>query len=61
MATERLAKSLHIRGKLAPIPRHISAGCGIAFQTDLEYHEIFKNALRDADIEYDDFHIVEAL
>lgn len=58
IATEKAAKRYQISGRLVPIPRNISAGCGMAFMTDIEHQDILYEILNQEDIEYEDFHIL---
>lgn len=58
MATEKVTKEYQIPGRLVPIPRNISAGCGMAFMTNIEHQNILYEILNQEDIEYEDFHIL---
>lgn len=58
MATEFVCKENKIDGKLVPVPRQISAGCGISFESREENFEILKNLLEKEDIEYEDIVII---
>ena len=55
MATEKVAKLNNIRGKLVPLPRRISASCGMAYETDIASKTLIKNLLEANDIEWDEF------
>lgn len=39
MAMERLCKDLGAPGRLIPVPRQISAGCGLAWCADTQYED----------------------
>ncbi|MBQ3265106.1 MAG: DUF3343 domain-containing protein [Ruminococcus sp.] len=52
MATKKLCKVKMIKGKTISAPRSLSADCGIAWCSDIEYGDILKRALTDAGIEY---------
>ncbi len=46
MAAEKLLTRLEIPGRIIPIPRQLSAGCGLSWKTDLEWKERAQEALR---------------
>lgn len=56
MATKKLCKEKSIPGKLISAPRTLSADCGIAWRSEIGLHEILKNALDQAKIEYAGLH-----
>ena len=39
MAAEKLFHELSFPGRIIPIPRQLSAGCGLAWRTEMEYRE----------------------
>ena len=49
MATERVCKSADLPGRLIPVPRTISAGCGMSWCTDEALEEQL-TALLDANL-----------
>ena len=55
MATEKVAKLNNINGKLVPLPRRISARCGIAYETDIASKDLIKRILEENYIEWDEF------
>ena len=55
MATEKVAKLNNINGKLVPLPRRISASCGIAYETDIASQDLIKRILEENYIEWDEF------
>ena len=55
MATEKKAKLNNINGKLVPLPRRISASCGMAYETDISSKDLIKRILEENDIEWDEF------
>lgn len=55
MATEKKAKLNNIKGKLVPLPRRISASCGMAYETDISSKDLIKRILEENDIEWDEF------
>lgn len=54
IATEFVCKNNNIEGKLVSVPREISAGCGMSFESKEENFEKIKNLLISEDIEYED-------
>lgn len=53
MATEKTCAAAGIPGRLAPVPRSLSADCGIAFLTDCSQAAAIRAALSAAGIEYE--------
>ena len=56
MATKKLCRERNIPGKLISAPRSLSADCGIAWRSDVEYKEMLKAALTEAKIEFAGLH-----
>ncbi len=56
MATKKLCRQKQIDGRLISAPRAISADCGIAWCSDIEWREKLENALTEADVEYAGIH-----
>jgi hypothetical protein len=56
MAADSILSGLPHPGRLIPVPRTISAGCGYAWKDDLQKKETIQKLLADADIETDGFH-----
>lgn len=54
IATEIACKNNNIEGKLVSVPRQISAGCGMSYESNEENFEKIKNLLVKEDIEYED-------
>ena len=54
MATEEACKSRKIEGRLVPVPRALSAGCGISWKGNSEDKDITEKALREEDIEWEE-------
>lgn len=54
MATEKGCKDLGIVGRLIPVPRQISAGCGIAWCSPMEEKDKVSAALEQLGIEAED-------
>ena len=55
MAMELYCKEHDIPGRLIPVPRELSAGCGLAWCTSPEHAEEFKDFLRKKGLEWEDF------
>ena len=56
MAMEKICKETGTPGRLIPVPRVISAGCGLAWCTELENREQITAILLEAGIEEEDIH-----
>lgn len=48
-----------LTGKLIPVPRQLSAGCGIAFSCDEGLLEKAKSLLKEEGVHTEGFHIME--
>lgn len=59
IATEILAKHQGLVGKLVSIPRELSSGCGMAFETTLENKVKIQSLLDQSNIEYEQIHELE--
>lgn len=57
MAMERLCREKGLEGRLIPVPRCITAGCGLSWRAPLQAKEDLKLAMETAAIAYD--HIYE--
>ena len=53
MATENACKQEEIPGRLIPVPRSISAGCGLAWRTEEEQKTVMEKLLSDRAIGYE--------
>lgn len=53
MHTEKVCKSNGLSGRLIPVPRAISAGCGLSWREDIDNLDSLKNILKNNNIEYD--------
>jgi len=57
MAADRLLSAMEkdavYKGRLIPVPRTISAGCGMAWKDSLENRQIITSALAEAGVETD--------
>ena len=59
MAGEKYGLANGVAGRLIPVPREITAGCGLAWKTAPEQEEAVTAALRSAGIEYSGVHRIE--
>ena len=51
LKTEQLARSAGLEGRLIPVPRQLSAGCGLAWSGAPETEEALRLALEGAGIQ----------
>ncbi len=51
MKMEKAARACGAPGRLIPVPREISAGCGMAWSAEAESKEAIKRLIADAGIE----------
>lgn len=56
MAMEKACKEYAVPGRLIPVPRVISAGCGLSWCTELEERENIKAMMQSVGIEEEDMH-----
>ena len=56
MAAEKTLSALPEHGRLIPVPRTVSAGCGTAWKDRLENREAVRTALDAAGIETDGYY-----
>lgn len=56
MAMEKVCKEKNAPGRLIPVPREISAGCGLSWCSDLLYREELEDLLRTVGIAEDAIH-----
>lgn len=56
MAVEKACKQYGAPGRLIPVPRTISAGCGLAWCAALEEKEVVKEVLNKVGIKEEDMH-----
>lgn len=54
MAMEQYCKVHDIAGKLIPVPRSLSAGCGLAWSAPLSDFDVIKEELEHGEIEVQD-------
>ena len=56
MAMEKACKANAVPGRLIPVPRTISAGCGLAWCAGLEDIDIIRDVLNKVGIKEEDMH-----
>lgn len=56
MAMEQACRERGAAGRLIPVPRAISAGCGLAWSADLTYQTELKKIMYDFGIQEEDIH-----
>lgn len=56
MAMEQACKKLGVEGRLIPVPRTITAGCGLSWCTDLTEKKKIEQVLEEVGIERNAMH-----
>ena len=56
MAMEKVCRELDVPGRLIPVPREISAGCGLAWCAPLTERERLVGVMAKRGIEQEDLH-----
>lgn len=56
MAMERICKETRADGRLIPVPRAISAGCGLAWCADLRSDEALTGLMQEKGISHQGIH-----
>lgn len=56
MAMEKACKAEGTPGRLIPVPRTISAGCGLAWCAGLEDREVINNVLQKVGLQEEEMH-----
>ena len=56
MAMEKACKEHHVPGRIIPVPRAISAGCGLAWCAELEEREQISDIMKQVGIQEEDMH-----
>ena len=51
MAMEKVCKENQVPGRLIPVPRSLSAGCGLSWCSELTEREVVSRAMENAGIE----------
>ncbi|MEG1311653.1 MAG: DUF3343 domain-containing protein, partial [Romboutsia sp.] len=55
-AMEKACKSAQVPGRLIPVPRQISAGCGLSWLCNVEDKFNVENLLKDNNLEFENIH-----
>ena len=56
MAMEKVCKENAAEGRIIPVPRSITAGCGLAWCAPLEYREALKEVMSSVGIQEEEMH-----
>ena len=56
MAMEKACKEHNIPGRIIPVPRAISAGCGLAWCAELDEREQIADIMKQVGIQEEDMH-----
>lgn len=56
MKTEQAARAYDVPGRLIPVPREITAGCGLAWSAPIEAEDSLRTLLSDIGVIAQDFH-----
>lgn len=56
MKTEQAAREHDVPGRLIPVPREITAGCGLAWSAPTEAEDALHTLLSDIGVTAQDFH-----
>ena len=59
MAMERICKKNGAPGRMIPVPRALSAGCGLAWCADPGDREVIRLVMREAGLEGEGIHEIE--
>ena len=56
MAMEKACKEHNVPGRIIPVPRAISAGCGLAWCAELNEREQISDVMKQVGIQEEDMH-----
>ena len=56
MAMEKACKAKNAEGRMIPVPREISAGCGLSWCSALENRQMLKKIMEEVGIEEEAMH-----
>jgi len=56
MAMEKACKEHNVPGRIIPVPRAISAGCGLAWCAELDEREQISDIMKQVGIQEEDMH-----
>lgn len=54
MALEKFCRDQQVPGRLIPVPRQLSAGCGLAWRMNEADYATFQETIEDSRIEYEE-------
>lgn len=58
LQTEKAARAQGFGGRLIPVPRELTAGCGLAWRDEPEQEERLRALLVREEIEYEGFYVL---
>lgn len=58
MKMEKICKEKNMPGRLIPVPREISAGCGLSWCVGTEHRELLAEVIHEAGLQEQDMHEV---
>ena len=58
LAVERYCQAASLPGRIIPVPREVTAGCGLAWKAPPEDRELLTGALDRAKLSYEGIYIV---
>ena len=59
MAMEKFCAQQNLPGRLIPVPREITAGCGLSWKALPEHKDILLNAMMAGNLKWAECHILE--
>ena len=59
MATEKYCAEHQLPGRLIPVPKEITAGCGLAWKAEVEQEELLTKALSQAGLQWQEARVLE--
>ena len=59
MAVEKYCMDNGLPGRIIPVPREITAGCGLSWKAAPEDQPVLSEALKDSGLGWEEMHIIE--
>ena len=59
MAVEKYCLGHNLPGRIIPVPREITAGCGLSWKAAPEDQEVLANALTESGLGWQEMHVIE--
>ena len=59
MAVEKYCMDNGLPGRIIPVPREITAGCGLSWKAAPEDQPVLSKALKDSGLGWEEMHIIE--